>query len=561
MSVKSKHKKSLAFILLAAVMIAVFSGCSIGGGGGGSNRSRPVNSEEKTSNAVPEPPAPPVPGESLYVTGVEDTLSMKDADNNDANTVIKLDLGEEVNLINDDSELFYYVSYNEGEKVGYVKKVYLTKNKGAVCKRQNGYISENCKLYSDGGNPISEMKKNDKIFVVAKEPGDSWCIYHMNSKLFGYVESRCISDKKISEPAPSSTTVSSAPAPSGPYVGYSENPPSDYTRYYVYNVKKYLAIRSAQAYDGYNELSKAYYGEPIYVINSNTGSKYWYCYAPSTRYYGYADSEYLTKSVPNPKPLTIEKYYVSGVNQYLALRDAQDYSGYNEIGQMKNNQEVYVIDKNTGSKYWYCYSVSLGLFGYADSNYLSKTKNSSSSSSVSSSEASSSVLEKEYPTGGPAEDSGEGYSKYYVSGVTQYLAIRSEQKTDTSNELGKAYEGDLVYVIDSDTGSNFWYCYSPTCKMYGFANSDYLSTSAPDAYYNDDDDNNTSSGETYVVSGTTNYLGLRSEPVTDASNVIGQIYEGDTVEVINKDNGEFWYVHSPTLNMDGYVKSSYLQPY
>jgi len=343
------------------------------------------------------------------------------------------------------------------------------------------YIAKNTFLKNYDNVNIKEMKTNDAVFLISKNSGDYWYIYHKGSKMFGYVLRNALSEKKIKD---KKSETNSAPVPvyTGPYTGYSDTPPKEYETYYVYGVKQYLAIRSDMDYNSYNELSRAYYGETIFVINKNTGNKYWYCYAPSSRYYGYADSGYLNNRLPTPEAL-FERYYVSGVSDYLSLRETAGSSGY-EKGKMKNGDEVRVIDKNTGSKYWFCYSVNLNDFGYADSRYLSKTKSKTPSSKIESSKPvsskpESSKLEKEYPTGYSSTPPKTGYDVYYVEGVVFYLAVRSEQVKVESNVLYQARNAEEIYVIDTDTGSQYWYCYSPKGCYYGFVDSNYLSPYPP----------------------------------------------------------------------------------
>lgn len=63
----------------------------------------------------------------------------------------------------------------------------------------------------------------------------------------------------------------------------------------------------------------------------------------------------------------------------------------------------------------------------------------------------------------------------------------------------------------------------------------------------------------YVVTGTTNYLALRSSPGYDAWNEIGRLYNGATVRFENVGNGTYWYVYSYSLNKYGYVNYKYLK--
>ena len=60
----------------------------------------------------------------------------------------------------------------------------------------------------------------------------------------------------------------------------------------------------------------------------------------------------------------------------------------------------------------------------------------------------------------------------------------------------------------------------------------------------------------YVVTGTTNYLALRTEPRTDSRNEIGKLHNGDTFYVTSRSGG---YAYGYTvLGIYGYVNANYL---
>ena len=83
-------------------------------------------------------------------------------------------------------------------------------------------------------------------------------------------------------------------------------------------------------------------------------------------------------------------------------------------------------------------------------------------------------------------------------------------------------------------------------------NADYLrgsSTSAPSAK---------SSGTTYSVRVAKGYLALRTAPSYDEANEIGELYTGDTVQVQDTSNGQYWWVYSPKYGRSGYVNADYL---
>ena len=62
----------------------------------------------------------------------------------------------------------------------------------------------------------------------------------------------------------------------------------------------------------------------------------------------------------------------------------------------------------------------------------------------------------------------------------------------------------------------------------------------------------------YTVKVDTGYLALRSSPAYNSSNEIGKLYTGDTVIAKEKRGGDYWWVYSPKLDLNGYVNKDYL---
>ena len=63
---------------------------------------------------------------------------------------------------------------------------------------------------------------------------------------------------------------------------------------------------------------------------------------------------------------------------------------------------------------------------------------------------------------------------------------------------------------------------------------------------------------TRTVSVATGYLALRSAKAYDSSNEIGQLYSGDTVQLVDTTDAQYWYVYSQKLCKYGYVNKDYL---
>ena len=67
------------------------------------------------------------------------------------------------------------------------------------------------------------------------------------------------------------------------------------------------------------------------------------------------------------------------------------------------------------------------------------------------------------------------------------------------------------------------------------------------------------SAPTYTVSVASGYLALRTAPAYDDRNEIGELYSGDTVQVIDTtSNSTYWWVYSSKYGREGYVNKNYL---
>lgn len=274
----------------------------------------------------------------------------------------------------------------------------------------------------------------------------------------------------------------------------------------------YLALRTDKSYDSKNEIGSLYSGDTVTVTDySDPG--YWYVYSPTLNKYGYVNKNNL---VPvNSSAGNVSNWTVSVSKGYLALRSAKSYDSSNEIGQL-NTGDIVQVNDSSDSTYWYVYSPKLGKYGYVNKDYL---------------------------TGGSTQDSGNTRT---VSVATGYLALRSAKSYDSSNEIGQLNNGDTVQLQDT-TDPTYWYVYSPKLGKSGYVNKDYLTGAAIP-----------SSGDTRTVSVATGYLALRNAKSYDSSNEIGQLNNGDTVQLQDTTDTTYWYVYSPKLGKSGYVNKDYL---
>ena len=71
---------------------------------------------------------------------------------------------------------------------------------------------------------------------------------------------------------------------------------------------------------------------------------------------------------------------------------------------------------------------------------------------------------------------------------------------------------------------------------------------------------NTQTGAWKTVSVTDGYLALRRDTSYDQSNVIGQLYTGDQVEIQGSGSqGSYVFVYSPKYGCNGWVNAGFLR--
>ena len=129
---------------------------------------------------------------------------------------------------------------------------------------------------------------------------------------------------------------------------------------------------------------------------------------------------------------------------------------------------------------------------------------------------------------------------YTVTVASGYLALRTEKAYRDANEIGQLYTGESVELEDA-SDSTYWYVYSPKLDKCGYVDNRYIYNSG-----------------LWTVKVEKGYLALRNKPAYNDSNEIGQLNTGDTVQVKDTSDSNYWYVYSPLLDKTGYVDKNYI---
>ncbi len=336
------------------------------------------------------------------------------------------------------------------------------------------------------------------------------------------------------------------------------------TKMYVTGIKKNITLKDSDEKNA-KVLAQLKLKDEVEMIDDSSETCY-YVYYKTKKLYGYIKKEYLTEE--KNAVCKRQDAYISKKTPLYATNDEKP----KQIEKLEKNSAIFIVSKNSGD-YWFVYSKSDQTFGYVKSMDISTSKSQSTSSKSSSSKSSSTTAQSNKSSGSGSSGYYTGYStavpksyiQLYAYVETGYLAIRSAKAYDASNELGKIYTNQAVFVVDQSTGK-YWYCYSPTTKMYGYVNSDYLLSNDEIIRRSTGGSNSNSGSYTVWTVGNTgggiHYLALRNAPSFNSANEIGKLYDGDTVYVYSNSYSSYydtyWYVYSPKLGKWGYVNSDYI---
>ena len=249
----------------------------------------------------------------------------------------------------------------------------------------------------------------------------------------------------------------------------------------------------------------------------------------------------IVSEVPTENPSAFDTsayqiYYVTGSPSVSVYDNAE--TGGKIIGNLNCGDSVSFISSSiTG--YTFIYSQTLGAFGYIDSYYICP----------------------DYSEATPGQtyyikdDNTPVYNDQFCS-----EQLRTLDRNDTVTVMAKVINGYWL-VRDKNEGYGYVSLYSlseekvkkkdeskPESKPESNIENDYTTGygDAPELGY-----------QVYKAIAQTGYLALRTEKNASDENIIGELYYGDKVYVIDTTD-YYWYVYSPGLGMYGYVNSEYV---
>ncbi|MBQ1517070.1 MAG: SH3 domain-containing protein [Clostridia bacterium] len=231
-----------------------------------------------------------------------------------------------------------------------------------------------------------------------------------------------------------------------------------------------------------------------------------------------------------------QTYYVTGSPSVSVYDNAE--TGGKIIGNLDCTDSVSFISSSiTG--YTFIYSQTLGAFGYIDSYYICP----------------------DYSEATPGQT-------YYIKDNNtpvyndQFCSeqLRTLDRNDTVTVMAKVING---YWLIRDKNESYGYVSFYSLSEEKVKKKD---ESKPESKTESTNENNYTTGygdapesgyAVYKAIAQTGYLALRTEKNASDENIIGELYYGDLVYVIDS-SGYYWYVYSPGLGMYGYVNSEYV---
>ena len=233
-------------------------------------------------------------------------------------------------------------------------------------------------------------------------------------------------------------------------------------------------------------------------------------------------------------------FYVTGAETVPVYKVE---NGTRELAQLKSGDKVYGISKGV-TDYRFVYSDLLAEgFGYINGYFLTTEYNEVTKGEV-------------YYV---REDNTPVYNDSYCS-----LELFRLNRNDPVTIMSRITNG---YWLICDKGGTYGYV-----SLYNLSEEQVNETSKPESKPESrkeesskpSDDRVIGYGEfpqgeyyVYYVAVDSGYLALRSEPSKDESVIIGEMYSGDEVYVLDF-SGSYWYVYSPSLQQYGYTDSGCL---
>ena len=148
----------------------------------------------------------------------------------------------------------------------------------------------------------------------------------------------------------------------------------------------------------------------------------------------------------------------------------------------------------------------------------------------------------------------------YVSSKGANVRENPTTASPVINTLAPGAQIEITGYVTENGSANGWYVIETTDQRYGGFCSGYIAecTFTKAGSGHSKSSNQAVSDGAKFVHVDTGYLALRTAPAYDEANEIGELYNGDSVEITGGRSGNYVWVYSPKYGCSGYVNSNFL---
>ncbi|CEQ08816.1 SH3-domain-containing protein [[Clostridium] sordellii] len=289
-----------------------------------------------------------------------------------------------------------------------------------------------------------------------------------------------------------------------------------------------LNIRSGPS-TSYSVITNVYKGDKLEILETSNG---WYKVKLANGKTGWGSGKYISVSgeLDNNTSTTGKTGIVTADALHVRTGPSTSYSKLTKVYQ---GQSVSIIDSSDG---WHKIKTPSGHVGWSSGEFISLSGGSTNGGNDNNSNSGSNT------------DNSLAGKKATITASA--LNVRSGPSTGY-NVIGTTYQGNTVEII---TSSNGWHKVKLSNGQVGWVSGQYVSLSGDAGNSGNGGSTETpSTGKKATV--TASALNVRSGPST-SNGVIGTVYKGNTVEILENSNG--WSKIKTSSGQVGWASSQYL---
>ncbi|CEN93087.1 C40 family peptidase [Paraclostridium sordellii] len=289
-----------------------------------------------------------------------------------------------------------------------------------------------------------------------------------------------------------------------------------------------LNIRSGPS-TSYSVITNVYKGDKLEILETSNG---WYKVKLANGKTGWGSGKYISVSGESDNNTSTTGKTGIVTADALHVRTGPSTS-YSKLTKVYQGQSVSIIDSSDG---WHKIKTPSGHVGWSSGEFISLSGGSTNGGNDNNSNSGSNT------------DNSLAGKKATITASA--LNVRSGPSTGY-NVIGTTYQGNTVEII---TSSNGWHKVKLSNGQVGWVSGQYVSLSGDAGNSGNGGSTETpSTGKKATV--TASALNVRSGPST-SNGVIGTVYKGNTVEILENSNG--WSKIKTSSGQVGWASSQYL---